>query len=643
MKLRATTGDFSVDRERGIIRGAAVAHVGTPLGHSFDLDAQSLLQLKAAIDARGVPVRLTHPRDGGPDPLPTTVGIAENARIASGVLRADVRLLSSERRDFLLDLAENAPESFGLSVDFEPTWESLGDTRLARVRKLNAIDFVSEPAINPRGLLESGERIMESLLKFLQTMGLPAEATEPEAVVTWLKGKFGDAAPSEGEQMAAKGGGSAVALAAVTGERIRATSIRDMARSLRLSADWAEAHVANGSTFEDACHAALEARRKTDAAFLGQARRYDDDDVDAEATLAAVTLSRMGRAELAAKVFGEHTLKRAYATGWHSMTDVCREACRLARIDTVGKTPTQVIRLAFSSASMPNALGLAGDKLAAAIYGEQPRTWEAWTGRRSVSNFRQHTEIRPFLGNGAYTRVPPGGELQHAVLGEETYQFAVHNFARMFSITLEDLRNDDLDAVGALIAELAREAPRTVSDAVYGKLLDNTGSFFAEARGNFDDGADSVLNHDGLVAATKMLRQQHDKAGRLIGFVPKILLVGADLEATATRLVHSLELRDTTADTQYPTGNPFHGKLEVVVEPRLSDPTFHESASATRWWLLAAPANACQIVAYLDDKSTPTIETAPADFDRLGQQMRGVLAFGTAFSDHRAAVQMEGA
>ena len=48
-------------------------------------------------------------------------------------------------------------------------------------------------------------------------------------------------------------------------------------------------------------------------------------------------------------------------------------------------------------------------------------------------------------------------------------------------------------------------------------------------------------------------------------------------------------------------------------------------------------------VCFLNGQQNPTVETADADFNTLGIQMRGYHDFGVSKQDYRAAVKSKGA
>jgi len=109
-----------------------------------------------------------------------------------------------------------------------------------------------------------------------------------------------------------------------------------------------------------------------------------------------------------------------------------------------------------------------------------------------------------------------------------------------------------------------------------------------------------------------------------------------------TQLFKSVELRDTTANTKFPIANPHQGKFRVEVSRYLANS--HYTGSSSKAWYLLADANDLPVieVAFLNGQESPTIETAEADFNVLGVQMRGYHDFGVALQDLRGGVRMKG-
>ena len=69
----------------------------------------------------------------------------------------------------------------------------------------------------------------------------------------------------------------------------------------------------------------------------------------------------------------------------------------------------------------------------------------------------------------------------------------------------------------------------------------------------------------------------------------------------------------------------------------------YANSSTKAWYLIADAADLPLIeVAFLNGQESPTIETAEADFNVLGVQMRGFHDFGVSLQDYRAAVKVKG-
>ncbi len=182
-------GASSVDRADGhygggVIRGVSVITQGEALGHELWIDGRMVQQVSDAINDKelGVKSRFTHPSMSG-DGLGKHVG-----RIMDAELSADGRqALASQHfsvsahrtpdgdlAGYLMDLADEDPEAYGLSIVFSldegemqrfaaantddrgefasPDPLNVNNYPHARLSELRAVDAVDEPAANPSGL-----------------------------------------------------------------------------------------------------------------------------------------------------------------------------------------------------------------------------------------------------------------------------------------------------------------------------------------------------------------------------------------------------------------------------------------------------------------------------------------------------------
>ena len=308
---------------------------------------------------------------------------------------------------------------------------------------------------------------------------------------------------------------------------------------------------------------------------------------------------------------------------------------RSVRGDTRG-----VLQAAFSNFSLPGIFSNVANKFLLAGFTAVEGAWRSVAATRSVSDFKQVTSYRM---NGAfvYDEVGPAGELKHGDTGEESFTNQVRTYGKMFSLTRQDIINDDLGALSAVPSRIGRGAALKLNQVFWATFLAN-GSFYTTARKNYASGASSALGIDSLTAAEQLFLDQVDTDGQPMALSPQVLLVPTALNARAALLMASTELRDNAASAKYPTMNPHAGKFRVVYSAYLSSAALAGSSS-TSWYLLANPSDMPVIeVAFLNGREQPTVESAEADFNVLGVQMRGYFDFGVALQDWRGGVKFAG-
>ena len=118
-----------------------------------------------------------------------------------------------------------------------------------------------------------------------------------------------------------------------------------------------------------------------------------------------------------------------------------------------------------------------------------------------------------------------------------------------------------------------------------------------------------------------------------------------ELEYLAAELMTAARINTGGASTsdRIPDINIWMGKFTVVVSTYLSNINYAGN-SPTQWWLVADPADLVTVeVAFLNGRETPVVESAEADFNMLGIQMRGFHDFGVNKKEFRASVRSAGA
>ena len=212
-----------VDRAARRINGVAVMTVGEAKGHGFRLSDVSLANaLQLGTEApKGVKSRLSHPNACN-DTTGKHLGRAISFRQDGDKLLADLQLATASTKsphgnlaDYVMTLAEEDPEAFGLSMVVEllteveldekkqPKRDASGEPLLpfAIITALKAVDVVGDPAANPGGMFSEGDDTDSNFAKDVSALLDGLEAGSPEALLSraetflraYLTTRFGDA------------------------------------------------------------------------------------------------------------------------------------------------------------------------------------------------------------------------------------------------------------------------------------------------------------------------------------------------------------------------------------------------------------------------------------------------------------------
>jgi hypothetical protein len=298
------------------------------------------------------------------------------------------------------------------------------------------------------------------------------------------------------------------------------------------------------------------------------------------------------------------------------------------------------IRADLSTVDIGGILSNVANKFLLEGFFSVERTWRNICAVRNVNDFKTVTSYR-LIGTDQYEQVAPGGQLKPGTLGNETYTNKADTYGLMLAVDRRDVINDDLGAITTVPRKLGRGSGLKINDVFWAIFLNNS-TFFTTGNKNYLTGTDTTLTIDGLTKAEVAFMDQVDSDGKPIGIMPAITLVPTALSAIGTQLFKSVEIRDTTSSTKYPIANPHQGKYRVEVSRYLANSRYTGN-SAKAWFLLADPNDLPLIeVAFLNGQEAPTVETAEADFNILGIQMRGYHDFGVALQDPRAGIKSKG-
>lgn len=283
---------------------------------------------------------------------------------------------------------------------------------------------------------------------------------------------------------------------------------------------------------------------------------------------------------------------------------------------------SKAIKAAFSSADIPNVLSNIAHKFVLAGFGAVGEGWREISRPVSVTDFKAVKGVRLVMG-GLLKSITKGGELQHVDLSDEARSVQAATKGSIVGITREDLINDDLGVLAAIPERFGQMAGRTINKDVFAALSDDGVDYGASVTG--------ALTLANLAAAYAKALEIKDGNGDPIGAMPDRILCAPGSYLTALNIYQSEML--TGAAAEKGKSNVMRGILKPVTSPYLS---------GTGYRLFNATFPLVD-VAFLNGVQTPVVETANADFNQLGIQMRCYFDYGASAGELKAAVYSTGA
>ncbi len=144
-----------IDSEKGILSGVKIITLGPARDHGVLVDDTTLSQVIECAQTfpDGLPVRFNVASfEHGPA---SYAAVAKNFRREGDSVVADAHVFMSwAHAGYFLELAQIAPSSFGLSIDFVMSTQVVDGESCARCDELNSVTVVDQPAANS-GLFRS--------------------------------------------------------------------------------------------------------------------------------------------------------------------------------------------------------------------------------------------------------------------------------------------------------------------------------------------------------------------------------------------------------------------------------------------------------------------------------------------------------
>lgn len=369
-------------------------------------------------------------------------------------------------------------------------------------------------------------------------------------------------------------------------------------------------------------------------------------------------LCMAGRLEGHEKMYDDQTLQAAHdrfkgriglnqffnvlaaANGYHDRSQSRSISLEAHRAAFGMNGPNRIQASGFSTLSISTILSNVANKFLMQGWNAVDMTPLRLASIRPVSDLKTVTTVS-LTGDLMYEKLGAGGEIKHGTLGNLSYTNKADTYAKMLAITEDDIINDDLGALTSVPSKLGRGAGLKLNDLFWTVFLGaETAGFFASGNSNVNTAvADMTIG--GLAATETIFMNQTDPDGKPLGILPKIIVVPTALKPAAHTLMTSERLI-TGATTTQGDGNIWRDRFRVESSPYMSNSSY-TGYSATAWYMLADPSDMPMIeIAAYQGRVEPTVESANADFNTLGVQMRGYSRVGVALQEYRAAVKPDG-
>lgn len=278
---------------------------------------------------------------------------------------------------------------------------------------------------------------------------------------------------------------------------------------------------------------------------------------------------------------------------------------------------------ALTTSDFANALGAVTSRRVRAAFTAAPQTFRPIVSIGTLPDFKPAQIIG--LGDApALLNVPENGEFKRGAITDTGMTFRLYTYGRIIGITRQAIVNDDQNLFGRIPTMFGRKAADLESDLVWGILLANQPladgiPLFDTRHGNLalTGGDINVVN---VGKGRQAMRQQKTVEGGFLNISATYLIVGPAQETAADQFVTAI-----TANTNSAV-NPFAGRLQVIVEPRITDNS----------WMLSADPNAFDTIEldHLLGQEELFTDTR-VGFDVDGIENKARLDVGAAALDHR--------
>ena len=299
------------------------------------------------------------------------------------------------------------------------------------------------------------------------------------------------------------------------------------------------------------------------------------------------------------------------------------------------------------TAAFPTILDNAINKAYVEGHRQVPVTFDQWTKKGSLKDFKVHDNNYLAGPVGEFLEVPEGGELKGDIPSDAKRPTRkLKTYGKQFTLSRQAFINDDIDLVTRIPARYAAAARKTINTQCYRILMDTTRPIYDGKPLFHADHGNLLTTGTGITQAAVQamimaLSTQKDEFDQAIIVRPAALIVPAGYAFDMYTLFFSPTI-NTSGNTQ--AVNPLYRYRDSIVP--IEDPTINALAggfgNVMPWWLTGVREDTDFIeVDYLNGQEIPTIRRMETP-GQLGFVWDIYLDWGINVMDYRGAIKNPG-
>lgn len=478
-----------------------------------------------------------------------------------------------------------------------------------------------------RELSEAEQREFDTLQGEIEALGREIEEEERRAAGD--EGQQGN--PDDGSR-------------AVLNERSRISEIAQLCREFGME-DQMGGYISNGTPIEEVRGAVIEHLRR-EGAPLNSGISVETDEQDKFRNAAADALLMRGGIELRNPAEGAREMRGM------SLRDLAIECLAAEGQGGMNRRSSDELfnlmqRQFFNpSAAFPAIMDTAINKAYVEGHRTAPVTFDKWTKRGTLKDFKTHDNNYLSGQAGEFLEVPENGELKHDVWKDQKRPSRkLKTYGRQFTLSRQAFINDDIGMIVKMPAKYAASARKTQNKQCYQILVGNQKIYDGDTL--FSKGHSNLLakgtgiTREAVQGMIMALSNQKDEFGEVCIIRPAMIVVPSGYQFDVYSLFYSPTIH-TEGNTQ--AVNPLYQYRESIQV--VEDPTINALCGGfgkqMPWWMFGAKEDTdCIEVDYLNGQDVPTIRRSEVP-GTLGYVWDIYLDWGISVMDYRGVVKNPG-